>query len=178
MSDACRYASAIFIFLPFDCQFPNPASVLNFLVHKLKSAVNDVVTFPGVDCHLMVWLLVIGGVVSLNTAERGWFIGYLVPAVTELGFTSWEDMKQVLERVLWVQTINDLKFRQLWEEVQSAREYLAEQGSLSTIIYSTEHFLDAHGNEEPSSAQSGQQISGSLSYRSLLGTPQWRAPDL
>jgi hypothetical protein len=156
MSEACRYASAIFLFLPFDCHFPNPALVLNSLLHKLKSAVNNVVTFPGVDCHLMVWLLVIGGVISLNTAERGWFVGYLVSVVTELGLNSWEDMKQVLERVIWVQTINDLKFRQLWEGVQSAREYLAEQGDLSTIIYSAEHSLDDHPNEEPSSAQAGQ----------------------
>ena len=80
---------------------------------------------------------------------------YLVPEVTELGLNSWEDMNQVLERVLWVQTINELKFRRLWEEVQSAREYPAEQGDLSTTIYSAEHYLDDHENEEPSSAQYG-----------------------
>jgi hypothetical protein len=115
----------------------------------------------------MVWLLVIGEVISLNTAERGWPIGYLVPAVAELGLNSWEEMKEVLERVIWIQTINDLKFRQLWEEVQSAREYLAEKGDLSTAIYSAKRSLDDHANEEPSSAQYGLQISGSLSYRSL-----------
>jgi hypothetical protein len=103
----------------------------------------------------VAWLPVIGGVISFNTAERDWFVGYLVPAVTELGLNSWEDMNQVLERVLWVQTINELKFRRLWEEVQSAREYPAEQGDLSTTIYSAEHYLDDHENEEPSSAQYG-----------------------
>jgi hypothetical protein len=160
ISEACRYASAIFLFLPFDCHFPNPALILNSLLHKLKSAVNNVVTFPGGDCYLMVWLLVIGGVISL-TAERGWFIGYLVPVVTDLGLNWWEDMKQVLERIIWVQTINDLKFRQFWEEVQSAREYLAEQGDLSTMIYSAEQPLDDYANEGPSGAQAGQQIFGS-----------------
>jgi hypothetical protein len=151
MSEACRYASAIFLFLPFDCHFPNPALVLNSLLHKLKSALNNMVTFQGVDCHLMVWLLVMGGAISLNTAERGWFIGFLVPTVTELGLNLWEDMKQVLERVLWVQTIDDLKFQQLWEEVQSAREYLAEQGDLSAIIYSAEYPVDGHANGDPGS---------------------------
>jgi hypothetical protein len=172
MSDAFRYASTIFLFLPFDCHFPNPALVLNSLLHKLKAAANNVVTFPGVDCHFAIWLLVIGGVISLNTAERGWLIGYLVPAVTQPGLISWEDMKQVLERVLWVQTINELKFRQLWEEVQSAREYLAEQGDLSTMIYSAEHSLDDQSIEEPSNAQAGQEIFESLGSRSLWATLQ------
>jgi hypothetical protein len=77
MSDACRYASAIFLFLPFGCHFPNPALVLNSLLHKLKAAVNVVVTSPGGDCHLVAWLPVIGGVISFNTAERDWFVAIL-----------------------------------------------------------------------------------------------------
>jgi hypothetical protein len=53
MSDAFRYASTIFLFLPFDCHFPNPTLVLNSLLNKLKAAAKQCGNIPrsGLSSH-------------------------------------------------------------------------------------------------------------------------------
>ncbi|KAL2072878.1 hypothetical protein VTL71DRAFT_12221 [Oculimacula yallundae] len=49
----------------------------------------------------MVWVLVFGGVAAEGKVEWSWFVGKFGAAFGDLGVAGWEDLRGVLESVLW-----------------------------------------------------------------------------
>jgi hypothetical protein len=118
LSQASRYAAAIYLFLLFDNHFPDPTLLLNSLLHKLKSALDSILPCAGEVCYLVWWLLSVGGVVAAKLpAERDWFVSNLVETASDLDLNNWEDMKGCLKKVIWLEVINESPFQDLWQEV-------------------------------------------------------------
>lgn len=133
-TEACRNATALFLFLPFDNHYPDPTLVVNGMLHKLKFALKDLVPNVGSQSQLLLWLLSIGGVISLNLPERDWFVGNLVPLVAHLELRSWTEFTTALESVIYVQKFLDGAFRELWNDIKFATEALVEQDPYAGIV--------------------------------------------
>jgi hypothetical protein len=135
ITDACRFASLLFLFLPFDNHWPDPTFVTNSFLRGLKAALSSLVPSSGIENQLQIWLLAVGGVAELNPPEREWFIRRLVAVAADLELESWDDVEHCLERVIWIKAFNDSRFRQLWKEVRLASESMAMQNPFHGIRY-------------------------------------------
>ncbi|KUJ17158.1 uncharacterized protein LY89DRAFT_72922 [Mollisia scopiformis] len=133
-TEACRHATSLFLFLPFDNHYPDPTLVINSMLHKLKSALQHLVPASGPQARLLLWLLAVGGVTSVNLPERDWFIGHLVPIVAHLELRSWADFTSAMEGIIYVRKFLDGSFRELWDDVKFATDALAEQDPYTSII--------------------------------------------
>jgi hypothetical protein len=118
ITECCRFAAAIFLFLPFDNHYPDPTLLNNSLVHKLQIALGKITPCSSNRNKLLVWLFSVGGVAALNLpAERDWFVGHLAELITKLELKSWDEIKSCLEMVIWINAMGDEPFHQLWNEV-------------------------------------------------------------
>lgn len=125
MAKCCRYGAAIFMFFPFDNHYPDPTLVLNSLLHKLIHELDAVLPCAKENHVIVLWLLCVAGVAASELpAERDWILGYLVDSAIELEIKSWEDLRTVLRRVLWTNTLDDRGFRALWDHVLIVGETL------------------------------------------------------
>jgi hypothetical protein len=81
---------------------------------------------------LSVWLLFIGGSTSAN-ASRAWFIARLLSVTGQRGISTWEDVKKLLLKFWWVESLHEVPCRSLWEEVIMATRLpgLSEVGGIS-----------------------------------------------
>lgn len=93
------------------------------IVSKLKTSLNLVntsQTAPG-SSPLLLWLLVMGGLASVkDSMDRILFVTHLVRLRCKFGFNGWQDVKEGLERVLWIGKVLDEAGNLLWEEVDDA----------------------------------------------------------
>ncbi len=63
-----------------------------------------------------------GGIASQGTMERAWFRENLVRITILLGeLSTLEIVKKVLKGILWVDMIHDFPCKQLWDEIEMAR---------------------------------------------------------
>jgi hypothetical protein len=136
ITNCCRLAASMFLFLPFENHYPDPTLLLNSLVHRLQTALVSISPCLLDGNRLQVWLLSVGGVAALNLpTERDWFVSHLAESAAELDFKSWDDMKSCLVNVLWIDAIDDSPFRQLWDEVLVSVTHLTTQDPFCTIRY-------------------------------------------
>lgn len=141
ITESCRHATALFLFLPFDNHYPDPRLVINTFLHKLKFALKNLVPNLGAQSRLLLWLLAVGGVTAFDTPEREWFVGHLVPIVAHLELRNWDNFSSILEGIVYIRgSFVDGQFRHLWEDVKLATETLAEQDPYTSII------LDSRGS--------------------------------
>ncbi|KAH8597086.1 fungal-specific transcription factor domain-containing protein [Bisporella sp. PMI_857] len=121
MAACCRYAACMFLFFLFEHHYPDPTLVLNSLLHKLKSSLDEILPCSGKEHTLVLWLLTVAGVTAEKLpAERDWAVGYLVESAAELGLRTWDDMRAVLAIVIWVDGIEESRFCRLWDDALSA----------------------------------------------------------
>lgn len=95
--------------------FAEPASeVMSHALHKSLSAL---------QCHhlpppLLVWVLVMGGLISDATFERTWFRTRIQNQLTtHPGIDSWDRLKLQLKDIMWIDDIHDEYGRILWNEM-------------------------------------------------------------
>ncbi|KAL2061865.1 hypothetical protein VTL71DRAFT_7243 [Oculimacula yallundae] len=118
LNDACRYAICIFLFLPFGNQFPDPSLLVNTYLYKLKGSLNQLVISSISNIPLLFWLLSIGAAISTNSLERDWFVGHLIPVAESLDISSWKDMEQRMQQILWISNYLDCLFVRVWTDVK------------------------------------------------------------
>ena len=135
ITESCKFAALLFLFLPFDNHWPDPTLVINSFLHKLKSALCSLVPGCGIENQLHVWLLAVGGAVAVTLPEREWFVRHLVAVAADLELKCWDDMERCLERVIWIEDFDDARFHQLWKEMKRASESMAMQDPFSGIRY-------------------------------------------
>lgn len=117
VTECCRFAAAIFLFLPFENHYPDPTRLVNSLVHKLQNALASIAPSSLHANKLLVWLFSVGGVAALNLpTERDWFVSHLTELAAELGLLSWDEGKNCLQLVVWIDAMDDQPFHQLWKE--------------------------------------------------------------
>lgn len=135
ITESCRWATAIFLYFPFDDHFPDPTLMINSLLHELKAALMPVVPCFPEENLLMLWILAVGGVAAFNLPERTWFVSNLMVIVSEMGLGSWEEMKRCLQMAIWADMMSDAQFRHLWEDVTVSAECLAVQDPFLAIDF-------------------------------------------
>lgn len=69
------------------------------------------------ESKLLVWILVMGAIVAVNTSDRAWFISALSHLSRRLQLESWYDIKSILLTFLWLDMTNDMDGRDVWDEV-------------------------------------------------------------
>jgi hypothetical protein len=69
------------------------------------------------ESRLLLWILVMGAIVTVGTLERLWFISTLGHVSGSLELESWQEMKSILATFLWLDMTNDVDGRDVWDEV-------------------------------------------------------------
>lgn len=119
--EACRLGAMIYSMLVV---FPLPAANRPF--RRLSGMVKTALVESGtpVSWHsspeLLLWILVLGGIAAQNTEERPWFINTINGAAGMAAVSSWEELKQVMTTVMWMDSVCDLGGQTLWNEISES----------------------------------------------------------
>jgi hypothetical protein len=70
---------------------------------------------------VLLWTLVLGGIASSGTVERGWFVQHLAAVSAALNLFEWEQVAEKLENYLWLESACGSGGRLLWTEVLADR---------------------------------------------------------
>jgi hypothetical protein len=66
--------------------------------------------------RVLLWVLMIGGIAATGLPERTWFVSTLRTATVRSGLSRWQDLKQILESMLWLDSACDRAAKQIWDE--------------------------------------------------------------
>ena len=106
------------------CIYPYPAGPAPFVeaASRLKRELSslDPRTISYEESKLLLWILVMGAIVTVGTFDRPWFIHILGSVAYRLQVESWPDMKSLLLTFLWLSKTNDIDGRDVWDEVSSS----------------------------------------------------------
>lgn len=70
---------------------------------------------------IMLWVLFMGGLISVNAPEKLWFARRIARLIERLELKSWNEVEECLMRALWIRRMNDSACEALWMAVM---EYL------------------------------------------------------
>jgi hypothetical protein len=133
VTSICLYESirhAIFIYSAA-VTFPLPALSGHF--HRLASILQALLEPSKFDpcwrhCpKTLLWILVLGGIAASDTRERGWFVRNVRIIAKMLKVVSWEQVVEVMEGFLWLDSACDAGGEILWAQVTTDR--------LSHVVY-------------------------------------------
>jgi len=105
--------------------FPLPALSGHF--HKLVALLQPLLESSKFDIYwrncptTLLWILVLGGIAASGTKEREWFVRNIAIVAKVLKLGSWEQVTEVLEGFLWLDSACDAGGRILWAEVTRGR---------------------------------------------------------
>jgi hypothetical protein len=71
--------------------------------------------------ELALSLTFIGGMASLDDPNREWFVAKVNDMVWTLGLKTWDDVKGVLMKFLWIEGLHQETCSSLWEEAVGER---------------------------------------------------------
>lgn len=83
--------------------------------------------------HVLIWILVIGGIISTDEETATWFAGLLGVVSSTIGVNSWADLRALLTTVVWADVDEGLdpQTRAFWEKAvalqQGAFDYLGSR---------------------------------------------------
>jgi len=105
----------------------------NIYIPKLKHAI----TAQGVpnmeeSNHLLLWILVTGGVQSLLHEDHHWFVSTAADLMVRLNLGSYSAVMAIVRRVLWVDGILDVECDEFYSEVSS--ELLSSYGHVFNLV--------------------------------------------
>ena len=69
------------------------------------------------SADLVVWLMFLGGSVTPDNSTRSWLIARLPRISVQLGFNYRDDVKTLLLKFFWVETIHQTLYMGVWDEV-------------------------------------------------------------
>lgn len=120
MSEACSLAGLIFVHAELR-DLPVSYRIFDEPVARLQEALamaDDLLLTWTFAPELLMWALVTGAVVSAKRPQRHWFIESL--AIVTQGFVipDWVGLKGVLRTFLYVETVDEWRYVEVWEEVE------------------------------------------------------------
>jgi hypothetical protein len=120
---ACRIGALIYM-KSIIREFPSTAISSKRMVQRLKSSLTSISEDARI-APVLLWLYFMGGIASQGSSERAWFVAHLLRMTFTIGrFPSWEGVKGVLKKVLWVEPILEKVCKMLWNEVEMTRNVL------------------------------------------------------
>jgi hypothetical protein len=112
---------------------PNPHNVLVGLVRRLKISIvrldREIGDFAMELSGVLLWMLVLGGIASLDKPERPWFVSQLALMVRKLRLMDWGGVEDILESFLWLESAYGKGGQELWDEVISSSYIVPLRGS-------------------------------------------------
>ncbi|KAL3466991.1 hypothetical protein BJX64DRAFT_284139 [Aspergillus heterothallicus] len=75
--------------------------------------------------ELLLWVLMIGGISATDTEHRSWYVDQIQWLSTLLGIASWDQVKDTMASVLWIESPCDVEGEALWQEVQQTNLFSA-----------------------------------------------------
>jgi hypothetical protein len=76
--------------------------------------------------ELVTWVLFITGMIAKGLKERVWVVATLERCTRKLRVDSWEAMKELLQRHLWLSMTNDQDGIVLWSEMEASNPFKAQ----------------------------------------------------
>jgi hypothetical protein len=122
VEEALRMASLIYIKEILQ-EFPRSATGSRNLVQKLKTSLSVVKECWQLGSWLL-WLFFVGGTASKAGPDRAWFTAHLVRMSMTLELSTWDEVKDILDKLLWIETTHDSMCKSLWDEVMVTRTIL------------------------------------------------------
>jgi len=119
-----RLSTIIFSLLTI---FPVTASAAPFLqlstqLHAQLQDINIYAQSPD-ESSFITWAVIMGGIAAIGTPNRSWYVSILRSLYLHLGFRSWDQLKTILERFLWLGSTNDVDGIALWLELVQLHAY-------------------------------------------------------
>ncbi|PMD40393.1 hypothetical protein L207DRAFT_428089 [Hyaloscypha variabilis F] len=105
--------------------FPLPGMSGHF--HKLAALLQPMLEASKFDIcwrhcpTTLLWILVLGGIASSETPERPWFVRSILMVTKVLKLSTWEQVTEIMEGFLWLDSACDAGGRILWAEVTTGR---------------------------------------------------------
>lgn len=115
----CHLAGLIF---SFTCVFPSPAAPFDTLAKQIK-ALFQTADLGGTRAELptlIVWILYMGGTAASGTEHRLWYIVALDRCVRRINIETWEMLRTLLMKHLWLPRTNDVDGIKLWNEIMAS----------------------------------------------------------
>jgi hypothetical protein len=123
--EAIRHAAFIY---SAAVTFPLPAMTGHF--HKLAGILQPLLEASKFDpcwrhCpRTLLWILVLGGIAASDTKERSWFVKSIAIVARILKIGTWEQVTEIMEGFLWLDSACDAGGKALWADVTSGRHRL------------------------------------------------------
>jgi hypothetical protein len=115
--ESIRLATIVYSFLVV---FPASATIVPFTelsIRIKKQLLNIDTSYKTLGTmKTLVWILFMGGVSSLGSEERSWFVLKLTTISNSIDLQSWTDVKRLLESFLWLGNTNDADGMKIWSE--------------------------------------------------------------
>jgi hypothetical protein len=117
-----RYAGALYILFFANSRFPNPDRMISRLIDDLRVSIERVEFEKRRLSSFAFWLLSVGGVAAAGQPRRSWFVARLMKLAPVLNLGSWDEVRDLLARFLWIEPICSSAYKSLWEEVGYMKE--------------------------------------------------------
>ena len=119
---ACRSAATVYSLL---CVYPISAASFSELALAIKKTLSAR-AFEKIRREapeLVVWIVVMGAIAAIGSEHRVWFVAVLDRCLSRLKIGSWDDLKELLEKFLWLSATNDADGYDLWLEVEDSNPF-------------------------------------------------------
>jgi len=123
VTNICLYESIRNAALIYSAAVTFPLPALSGHFHKLVSILQPLLeTSKFNPCwrkcpKTLLWILVLGGIAALDTIEREWFVIHIAVLAKVLKVASWEQVVEIMEGFLWLDSACDAGGQVLWAEV-------------------------------------------------------------
>ncbi|KAL2785287.1 hypothetical protein BJX66DRAFT_329406 [Aspergillus keveii] len=75
--------------------------------------------------ELLLWVLMLGGISASDTEHRSWYVDQIQWLAPLLGLTSWDQVKETMSSIVWIDSPCDVEGQALWQEVQQSSPFAA-----------------------------------------------------
>jgi hypothetical protein len=119
---ACARSATVFLYL-FLRRIPIHSPVFDWMVELLQQDFERTEEYIRhlYPPALLFWILFVAGTASLGRPERAWFRCKLAKCRERLKINIWNEAKEVLEKLAWLETPGESLGGSLWEELESIR---------------------------------------------------------
>jgi hypothetical protein len=106
-------------------EYPMAALGTTNLVHRLKDALTDILNVEEF-APILLWLCFVAGVSSKRGPDRTWFTAQLMKLGMKLGLGTWDEARNVMKSVMFVDSFHEEPCRGLWEEMDVMKTVFSE----------------------------------------------------
>lgn len=68
--------------------------------------------------EILIWALTTGTIISASRMEHGWYVERLASVCQDVGYSSWNRYRQKMKSFLWVDRLDDERYRKVWDQVE------------------------------------------------------------